>query len=298
MQNGLVSTYFLPAVIGIIMFNLGLTLNLQDFRYIIKKPRQLFVGLASQMILLPLIAFLIANISGLSSPLKVGIMIIAACPGGAVSNLITYFLRGSVSLSVSLTSINSVFILFTLPAIVFLSLNYFTDSSAFIDMPVKSMIIKIFVMILLPVAIGMIVRHRNKKAASKLESYLKYLTTLLLAVVYSFVIFEKNGGSITKVSEYLQIAPYVFTLNVLGMLSGYFMAKLNKFNIEKQITLSVEIGIQNSALAITIAGSAAFLGNHQMALPAVVYGAFTFFNAVIFGLIIKKIRKRNKHKNP
>jgi len=221
-------------------------------------------------------------------------MIIAACPGGAVANLITYWLKGSVPLCLSLTTTNSILILITLPAIVYFSLYFFTGDAGLIAMPVTSMIIKIFFMILIPVGIGMYIRYKNKSGAERIESYMKYLTTLLLAVVYSFVIFEKNDGEMTKLSEYLEIAPWVFTMNVLGMIAGFLMGRLNRLNIQKQITLAVEVGIQNSALAITIAGSEAFLGNHVMALPAVVYGAFTFFNAVIFGLIIKKIRPGNK----
>ncbi|MGM0649236.1 MAG: bile acid:sodium symporter family protein, partial [Bacteroidota bacterium] len=191
------------------MINLGLSLDIRDFKEIIKNPRQVVIGLISQMILLPLIAFGIANISGLSPELKVGIMIIAACPGGAVANLITYWLKGSVPLCISLTSLNSILILITLPAIVYFSLYFFTGDAGLIAMPVSSMIIKIFFMILIPVAIGMYVRYRNKSGAEKIESYLKYLTTLLLAVVYSFVIFEKNDGEMTKLNEYLEIAPWV-----------------------------------------------------------------------------------------
>jgi bile acid:Na+ symporter, BASS family len=296
MEGNITSTYFLPVVIGIIMFNLGLSLQVADFREIFRHPKQIVIGLLAQMILLPLIAFGIANISGLSPELKTGIMIIAACPGGAVSNLITYLLKGSVSLSVSLTSINSILILITLPAIVYFSLYYFTGDAGIISMPVMTMVIKIFVMILIPVGIGMMLRYRNSAKAKKLESWLKYLTTLLLAVVYSFVIFEKNGGQITKLSEYLTIAPWVFGMNLLGMISGFLIGRWNGLNIQKQITLSVEVGIQNTALAITIAGSEAFLGNHEMAVPAVAYGAFTFFNAILFGVLIKKTRpKQSNH---
>lgn len=292
MEGNFASTYMLPIVIGIIMINLGFSLDLRDFKEIIKNPKQIVIGLISQMILLPLIAFGIANISGLSPELKVGIMIIAACPGGAVSNLITYWLKGSVPLCISLTTLNSFLILITMPAIVYFSLYFFTGDAGIIDTPVTSMIIKIFFMILIPVGIGMYVRYKNKPGAQKLESYMKYLTTLLLAVVYSFVIFEKKDGEMTKLSEYMEIAPWVFAMNVLGMTAGFLMGRWNRLNIKKQITLSVEVGIQNSALAITIAGSEVFLGNHEMALPAVVYGAFTFFNAVIFGMIIKKINPR------
>ena len=294
MQEGLVSTYFLPVVLAIIMFSLGLGLKINDFKRILKEPRQLIIGLTAQIIILPLIAFAIASISGLSNELKVGIMLIAACPGGAVSNLITYYLKGSVSLSVSLTTVNSVVILFSLPAITYFSLYHFFDDATLISMSGTETILKIFFMILIPTGSGMLLRHRHRITAFKVERWLKYLSVLLLAIVYGFVILEKNGDSRSPVSDYTTIAPWVFALNLAGMLTGYLMARLGKLDLAKQITLSIEVGIQNSALAITIASSPAFLGNHEMAIPAVVYGMFTFFSAVIFGLIIRKFTRRTQ----
>ncbi len=294
MQGALISTYFLPAVLAIIMFNLGLSLRISDFKRILRHPRQLIIGLMAQIIILPLIAFAIASISGLSSELKVGIMIIAACPGGAVSNLITYYLKGSVSLSVALTSVNSVIILGSLPAIIWIALSQFVGESEIITMSVQETVLKIFAMILVPTSLGMLIRHKKRMIAYRIEQVMKYLSVILLAVVYSFVIFEKTGSDRTSIAEYLEIAPWVFSLNLLGMLTGFWMARFSGLNIAKQITLSVEVGIQNSALAITIASSAAFLGNHQMAIPAVIYGMFTFFSAVIFGLIIRKWVKPSK----
>ncbi len=288
MSGSFASTYLLPVVIGIIMFNLGLSLRLSDFGRILHNPGSFFVGLFSQMIILPGLAFAIAAMSPLAPAVKVGIVIIAACPGGAVSNMITYYLKGNVPLSISLTSVNSFLILFTIPLIVHLGLITFMTESQYINMPVLYTLSRVFTMIIIPVIIGMVVRARARKLAEKLEGFLKYATIILLAVVFSFVIFEKNGGSITQIDRYLKITPYVLALNIAGMLVGFFAARIFRFGTAKQITLSIEVGIQNSALAITIAGSTAFLGNHEMALPAVVYGMFTFFNAVIFGWIIKK----------
>ncbi len=287
MSGSFASTYLLPVVIGIIMFNLGLSLRLSDFRRILHNPGSFFVGLFSQMVILPGLAFAIAAMAPLAPEVKVGIVIIAACPGGAVSNMITYYLKGNVPLSISLTSVNSFLILFTIPIIVHLGLTTFMTESQYIHMPVLYTLSRVFTMIIIPVIIGMVVRARARKLAEKLEGFLKYATIILLAVVFSFVIFEKNGGSITQIGRYLKITPYVLALNVAGMLVGYIAARVFRFGTAKQITLSIEVGIQNSALAITIAGSTAFLGNHEMALPAVVYGMFTFFNAVLFGWIIK-----------
>lgn len=274
------------------MLNLGLTLTLQDFKNIVIQPRPLIIGLIGQMIILPLIAFSIASVSWLTDELKVGIILIAACPGGATSNLITYLLKGDVPLSVSLTAVNSALILITIPLITYLALHAFMEQSELIELPVFTTIIKIFYMIIIPTAIGITVRAYFKKFAKNTARYMKFITTALLAVVYLFVILEKNNGdTISTIADYMVVAPYVLVLNILGMLTGYFTGRLFGYGKPRQITFSVEIGIQNSALAITIASSEVFLGNHQMAIPALVYGLFTFFNAVLFGLIIKKIFK-------
>ena len=280
------STYLLPFVIAIIMFNLGLGLKIEDFRNIYFHPRAFFTGLFSQMILLPLVAFGISAISDLTPQLKTGIIIIAACPGGAVSNLITYYLKGNVPLSIALTSVNSLLIVFTIPFVVYLGLETFMNEGTYIHLPVFYTIARIFLMIIIPVTIGMYIRRKHPGIADTINQYMKYIILILLAGVYFLVVFEEKGGSITDINRYLNIMPYVFSLNVIGMFIGFFIARICGFNLSKQITLSVEVGIQNSALAITVASS--FLGSREMALPSLVYGIFTFFNAVIFGLFIRK----------
>lgn len=288
MDSSVFSKYLLPVVIGMIMFNLGLSLSLRDFRKIFTHPKALLIGLSAQMILLPVIAFVIAGISGLPQAVKVGIVIIAACPGGATSNLITYHLKGDVALSISLTSVNSILILFSIPGIVFVALQTFMGRETMVSLPFVQTVLKILFMILLPTGLGLFVRERFPQGAGKLERVLKYITTGLLAVVFLFTILASNNSRDISVDSYLQIAPYALALNVIGMLSGYFSGRLAGFRTNRLITLAVEVGIQNSALAITIASSEVFLGSMQMAVPAVVYGMFTFFNAVLFGYIIRR----------
>jgi BASS family bile acid:Na+ symporter len=277
----------LPAVIALIMFNLGLSLKLRDFQRLIREPKILIIGLVCQMILLPLIAFGLASLAGLSAEMKTGIVLIAACPGGATSNLITYHLKGDVALSISLTSLNSVLILVTIPLIVYLAMNAFMQDARVIEIPVEGIILKIFLMVLLPTGMGLALREWFPERAQRLERWLKWVTTLLLAVVFSIAIFGNHDGSERTLPLYFDVAPWVLGLNVLGMLAGYWIARFNGFGKSRQITLAVEVGIQNSALAITIASSPVFLDSFLMSLPAVVYGLFTFFNAVIFGLMIR-----------
>ncbi|MCF8222040.1 MAG: bile acid:sodium symporter family protein [Bacteroidales bacterium] len=288
MEASLFSQYILPVTLGLIMINLGLSLHFEDFRLIFSEPRALITGLCCQMILLPGIAFTIAYLSDLPAAIKIGIVLISICPGGATSNLITYLLKGNVALSISLTSINSILILFTIPGFLMLATNLFMDEQSYVTLPFLPTILKIFLMILMPTALGILIRYRFPGKAKVAEKYMKYITTFLLAVVFLFVIFTSHNESEQPFKLYLRIAPLVFLLNVLGMASGYLAGRWLRFRKPKIITLSIEVGIQNSALAITIASSAVFLNNTTMAIPAVIYGMFTFFNAVIFGLIVNR----------
>lgn len=288
MDSLIFSKYLLPIVIGLIMFNLGLSLTIKDFKRTFILPKALIIGLCCQMILLPLFAFGLAYISDLPPSIKVGIIIIAACPGGATSNLITYLLKGDVALSIALTAINSILILFSIPGITYLGLHVFLEKETMISLPFFQTILKILLMILLPTFLGLLTRIYIPHLAMKVEKYMKYITTILLAIVFVFTIFDNNSKTSDSLQMYLSTAPYALGLNLAGMLSGYFIGRVSGFTKRKQVTLSIEVGIQNSALAITIASSQVFLGNPKMAVPAVIYGMFTFFNAAFFGYAIKK----------
>jgi len=299
MEASLFSQYILPVTLGLIMINLGLSLHLEDFRLIFSEPKALITGLLCQMVLLPAIAFTIAALSSLPDPIKIGIVLISICPGGATSNLITYLLKGNVALSISLTSINSILILFTIPGFILLASKLFMNQEAIIYLPFLPTILKIFLMILLPTAFGLLIRRRFPVQAESVEKYLKYITTILLAVVFLFVILTSHSENDHPFRLYFQIAPLVLLLNILGMTSGYFFGRWLRFKKPKLITLSVEVGIQNSALAITIASSPVFLNSTTMAIPAVIYGMFTFFNAILFGMVINRwhnVRGKIKYK--
>jgi len=297
----MISNIFLPAVIALIMLNLGLSLSYNEVKKTLTRPKAIIVGLISQMALLPGLAFLLAYLSGLDPVYQIGIVLIAACPGGATSNLIAYLLKGNVSLSITLTSINSLLILISIPFLMFLGFQVFSHETEIIKMPFLQTVAKILLMILLPAGLGFLYRLKNREKARKFEKILKYISTGLLAIVYLFAIITNQNTNDFSYKIYLQVVPFVLALNVMGMLSGYAMARIFKFDVSRIITMSVEVGIQNSALAITLATSSVFIGQPKMAIPAIVYGLFTFFNAIIFGIIMKRLiykefknkRKRN-----
>ena len=283
------SEIFLPVALGIITLGMGLSLTERDFRNIFTYPRAVITGLCCQMLLLPLLAFVIARVSQIDPLFKVGLMIIAACPGGATSNLITYLLRGNVALSISMTAINSLITLVTIPLVVTLSLTYFIHQDADIHLKVGETMLNVFLITLVPAFMGTRIRKWRPKLADGLERPLKVILPVLLAIMYAGVVFIDNGAEKATIQDFTRILPYTLALNVLAMCAGLLISKLLKLRITNQYTIAVEVGLQNSALAIFVATK--LLGNHSMALVAVVYGSFTFFSTLLFGWLVKKISR-------
>jgi BASS family bile acid:Na+ symporter len=240
------------------------------------------------MLLLPVIAFLIARYIDMDPVFKVGLMIIAACPGGATSNLITYLLRGNVALSISMTAMNSLITLITIPLIVHFSLEAFIQEDAAIRLKVGETILKVFLITIVPAFIGTRIRKNYPEFALKLEKPLRVVLPLLLLLVYAGVIFIDQGtGSATR-KDFISIFPDTLLLNVLAMLAGFLVARLLRLKVINQFTISIEVGLQNSALAIFVA--ATLLKSNDMALVPVVYGSFSFFSTLLFGWMVKKLR--------
>jgi len=287
-MQSLFSGYFLPVTLAIITLGMGLSLTDKDFKNIFVQPKAVIIGLCCQMVLLPVIAYMIARFIHMDPVFKVGLMIIAACPGGATSNLITYLLRGNVALSISMTAINSMITLITIPLIVHFSLEAFIHENENIILPVGETIIKVFLITIVPAFLGTRIRKNYPDFAIRLERPLRVLLPLLLLVVYAGVIFIDQGtGSATR-SDFIRIFPNALLLNVLAMVAGFLVARVLRLRVINQFTISIEVGLQNSALAIFVA--ATLLENNDMALVPVVYGSFSFFSTLLFGWTVKKLR--------
>ena len=292
MDSLVFSKLLLPIALSMLMFGIGLSLTLDDFRKIAGKPRGLFAGLVSQMIVLPFIAFLIAASVQLPPELKVGIIIIAVCPGGATSNFITYILRGNVALSISITIVNSFLILVTIPALVHIALVWQMGIGHTVDLPLGLTILKMLYITLLPISAGIYIRNRHQKIALNLEKHMRYILPLLFGFIYVVAILGSRQEYPEDVTGlYTSVLPWVVLLNIAAMSIGFLLSRSLRLQKGDQISLTVEIGIQNSALAITIAGSALFLDNYLMAVPAIVYGMFTFISALVFGFLVKKLSR-------
>ncbi len=282
------SSYFLPVTLAFITLGMGLSVTLSEFKNIFTRPKALSTGLISQMVILPLIAFLIAALSNLDPFFKVGLVIIASCPGGATSNLITYILSGNVALSISLTVINSLITLLTIPFIVNLGLDIFIHQNAWIHLPVLNTIGKIFLLTILPAYTGIIIRNRYPRFAERLNKPLKYILPGILLLMYLGVIFIDRGAKSGNLMNFTSLFLPALILNSTAMIAGWLLAKSLKLGRRNQMTISIEVGLQNSALAIFV--SSTLLNNNDMALVAVVYGSFTFFTTFLFGWLVKKLR--------
>jgi BASS family bile acid:Na+ symporter len=233
----------------------------------------------------------IASVSHIDPLFKVGLMVIAASPGGATSNLVTYLLRGNVALSISLTAINSLITLLTIPLIVTLSLGFFIHQDAEIHLSVGETMLNVFLITIVPAFLGTRIRKWKPELADGLEQPLKIILPLLLALIYAGVIFIDQGQEKATMRDFLEILPYTLALNVLAMVAGLLIARLLGLRLRDRYTISVEVGLQNSALAIFV--SATLLRSHAIALVPVVYGSFSFFSTLLFGWLVKKLSRKD-----
>jgi BASS family bile acid:Na+ symporter len=284
------STFFnavlLPLALAIIMLGLGLSLALSDFKRIVAYPKAVMIGLVSQMLILPLICFFIAKSFGLSPELAVGLMLLAASPGGPTANLYSHLSKGDVALNISLTAVNSLLTLFTLPLIVNFAINYFMESGQIIPMQFKK-VSEVFVMVLAPVSIGMIIKSKFPATSLKLDKPVKILSAIFLVLIIGGVIYQVREN-ILSYFRMVGLAALVFNILSIGL--GYYLPRLLKLEEKQAIAIGMEIGIHNGTLAIFIALS--ILGNGAMSIPPVIYSLIMFFTAAAFGYFVNMKRKK------
>lgn len=273
---------FLSIGLAAIMLSLGLALSLDDFKRVLVYPRAVIVALSCQTLVLPWVAFFIALQAELTPPMAVGLMLLAATPGGVTANLYSHLSRGDVALNISLTAINSVLALVTLPLILSLSLNYFMAADQVIPPPV-SKVIQVILIVIIPVAIGMVLRHFFERAARRLEKPMKLISgAFLLAMVALVMVREWN-----TLLEYLPIlGATVLAFNLASLGLGYGAGRLARLEKRQAIAMGMEIGIHNATLAIAIAFNPQILGNPSIAIPASLYGLIMLLTAGLFGYLV------------
>lgn len=280
-----------------IMFGVGTSLTVDDFRHLSKHPRAWVVGMVLQMLWLPAIAFLIAWMAPLHDAYKVGLFILALCPGGTTSNFVSFLVDANVALSISLTTVNSFLILFTIPFFANLGLEFFfsEEAESSFSLPIGETAIQVFGIILTPALLGFLYRRYRDVNAQKVQQFFKWINLILLAVVYSVKFFfgEQSGGSGISWDEVWQILPYALLLHLLTMFSSYWIAKW-KSDLSKldATTIGIEVGLQNTTLALLI--TATLIGNEEMSKPALVTAVFAFFTTIAWSYGNLKLKGNKK----
>lgn len=273
-----ISTIILAGGLIIIMLGMGLSLRSEDFKRIFLYPKAIFVGLVNQLIFLPLIGLGIVLLVPLQPEIAVGILILSACPGGPTSNLITHLAKGDLALSVTLTAFSSLITILTIPFIVNFALENFYLEGTLIELNVLQTIAQIAVIVLIPIGIGMFIRNRKEAFANRMAKPVRIASGVLLALIIVGIVLKERAHFM---SYFEQAGLAALTLNVATMIVGYLTARLFRVNKEQSISISIESGIQNGTLAITIA--VVILGNSAFAIAPAVYSLLMFFSG---GLLI------------
>lgn len=280
MESNLITSVFLPLALGIIMLGLGLSLTPNDFKRVVNYPKAVLIGLICQMILLPVLCFFLAKTLGLAPVLAVGLMLLAASPGGPTANLYSHLFKGDVALNITLTALNSLLTLFSLPLIVNFSIDYFMGTNQIIPMQFKK-ILEVFLIVLVPVSLGMLVKAKSPTISEKLQKPVKILSALFLVLIIAAAILKERNNIVAYFQE-VGIAALLF--NLLSMGIGYFLPLLLRIEQRQALSISMEIGIHNGTLAIYIALSV--IGNSAMSIPAAIYSLIMFFMAALFGFLV------------
>lgn len=278
MEASILTQLFLPLALAIIMFGMGLSLTPNDFKRILIYPKAVAIGLINQLLLLPMIAFGLIWIFGLQAELAVGVMILAACPGGATSNLITHLAKGDSALSITLTGFSSLITVLTIPFVVNFSLNYFMPGGEVQQLNVLGTVISVIFITVIPVVIGMIILRKSPALAEKLDKPFRKISVIFFVVIVLAAIVKERDNI---VQYFMEAGPVALTLNVCTLAVGYYSGRLFGLTKKQCTTVSIESGIQNGTLGITVA--ATLLMNPAMTIPSVIYGLLMFGTA---GLII------------
>jgi BASS family bile acid:Na+ symporter len=288
----LVVDLLLPLALAFIMFALGLTLVVDDFRRVLARPKAVLVGLLGQMLLVPAVALALALTLRLAPEMAVGLMILAACPGGVSSGLLTHLARGDTALSISLTAVTSVAAVITVPFVVDLSMRHFMQTAVSVDFPLLKMVRGVFLLTTVPVVLGMSLKAWRPRLAAGLERPAGRLATVLfvLIVVATFVsqrqVLTAHLGS---------IGPAAMLLNVLVMGGGFAMAVAGGLRRRDRIAIATECGLQNAGLGIFIAASV--MHSPTMTIPSVVYALLMNVGAIGF-VILMRGTERNAAREP
>jgi BASS family bile acid:Na+ symporter len=280
MQANFLSVVLMPVALAVIMTGLGLSLTLADFRRIFLYPKAMLIGLLCQMALLPIICYFIAKAFQLPPEMAVGLMLLAAAPGGPSANLYSHMAKGDVALNVSLTALNSLFSVLSIAFWLNFSMVQFLAIDTYVPMQFGK-VLEVCYIVILPVGVGMLIRFRYPSFSSRLEKPFKVASAIFLATIILLAGWKERAHLWQDV-EIVGLAALLFNVACLGL--GYFIPRLFRLSKKQAIAIGMEIGIHNGSLAIYLALNV--IGNPAMTIPAVVYSIIMFLTAALFGYVV------------
>ena len=280
-----IATKIAPLGLALIMLGLGMSLTIKDFTRVIKIPKDFLVGFICQLILLPIVAFLLIKLLNIPAELAIGVMLIAAAPGGVTSNVLTKFAKGDVALSISLTAIISLISIVSVPFIVFNSINYFEIDYVSKDISMTGIALKMFFVVTVPVIIGMIIKHFAENFVNTKALIIQRISVVLFVLVFIAIYIEEWDNIVSFIVRAGLIAA---TLNITMMVIGFYVAKLFASGVAQQRCISLECGLQNGTLAAFV-GTQIFDGSSMVFIvPAAAYALIMMVTSLIFIFIIKR----------
>lgn len=288
MEESIITAVFLPLALAFIMLGMGLSLLVTDFKNILIYPKAMILGLTTQLILLPIIGYGLVVLFGLSGALAVGVMILAACPGGPTSNLITHLSRGDIALSISLTAVSSFITILTIPLIVNFSILQFGEQGS-VTLPVWQTIVQIAGVTLVPVSVGMILKKKFPNMALKADKPVRIASAIFFVVIVLGAILKERD---LLVDYFILMGPLTLFLNILTLITGFLLAKVFLLPRKQVISISIESGIQNGTLGIMIAST--LLRNTEMTIPIAIYSLLMFVTATIIIFFANKKKRLKK----
>jgi len=260
MEQSILTSVILPVSLAIIMLGMGLSLTLDDFKRVVQYPKAALLGAFNQLM-------------GIEGGLAIGVMIIAACPGGTTSNLITHISKGDTALSVSLTAISTLATFFTIPFIVNFAIDYFNTDVAAFELPVAQTIGALFLITIVPVSIGMLIKRYNNPFALKMDRPVRISSVVLFVIIVIGIIIKTRN----EILDFLASAGTIsILLSIITMFLGFVTAKLFALNLKQAITISIESGIQNGTLAIVIATVLIENPLAELSIPPATYGLLMY----------------------
>ena len=284
-EGNIVTQVFLPLSLAFIMFALGLALVVADFKRVVTGPRAFLVGAFGQMAMFPVVGFALASLWPMDPALKVGVMILASCPTGATSNLLTHLAKGDTALAVSLTAVVSIASVFTMPFVVGASIVHFMEASTRPDISVAQTMIGVFLVTNVPVALGMAVRRWAPGTALRIERVARHVA----AVLFVFIVLGAAYSVRADIQDYFaQAGLAMLALNLAVMALAWMLGRASGLARPQRIAVIIECGLQNGTLAIFVALT--LLGNTAMMVPGGIYSLIMFATAGLFLALVLKTR--------